>query len=148
MESTMTFLESQVVALTTIRDNHESIIKSLQNQLSELSEKVGPNHQNCDYWKAENGRVQSQIIDVIDEICAGNWTDVDDIANTLCEIIDYNPKKEINFTAVMHFHGTIEIDAREADNFDLEDILSEAYVDINHGDVVIDGYELENVEEC
>lgn len=117
----------------------------LQNQINMLQATL-KSHSNCDYWKAENGRVQSQIIDVIDEIYAGNWTDVDDIANSLCHIIDYSPTKEINFTATMSFSGTIQVPANE--DFDLEDILGEAYVDINHGDVVIDSYELYDANEC
>ena len=117
------------------------------NEITELKNKLS-SHQNCDYWKSENGRVQSQIIDVVDELIAGNWTDVDDIANTLCEIIDYNPVKEIEFTATMRFTGRIEVPAREADDFDLNSVLEDAYIDINHGDVIIDEYHLEDVAEC
>jgi hypothetical protein len=108
------------------------------------------NHTNCDYWKAENGRVQSQIIDVVDEIYAGNWSDVEDIASTLCEIIDYNPVKEIEFTATIRFTGRMEIPSAEYNSggYNLSDILGDAYVDINNGDIVIDGYELEDAEEC
>lgn len=130
--------EQPMETMTT--DFMQEQIKILQDNLSK--------HTNCDYWKAENGRVQGQIIDVIDEIVAGNWIDADDIANTLCEIIDYNPKKEIEFTATMRFTGKIEIDAREANDFDLTAILEDAYVDINNGDVVIDNYELYDAEEC
>lgn len=117
----------------------------LRNQIKMLQDNL-KNHTNCDYWKSENGRVQSQIIDVIDEIYAGNWSDVEDIANSLCQIIDYSPTKEISFTATMTFSGTIQVPSNE--DFDLEDILGEAYVDINHGDVVIDSYELYDANEC
>lgn len=119
----------------------------LQNQINMLQATL-KNHSNCDYWKAENGRVQGQIIDVVDEIQAGNWTDVDDIANTLCEIIDYNPVKEIEFTATIRFTGRMEIPVGEYDGFDLTAALEDAYVDINNGDIVIDGYEIEDAEEC
>lgn len=148
METTTTFLQHQVDALTTLRENHETLITSLQNQVTELSEKLGPNHQNCDYWKSENGRVQGQIIDVIDEIYKDEWSDVKDIANTLCQIIDYTPTKEISFTATMSFSGRIEIPVSEAEDFDLHAALEDAYVDINHGDIVIDEYELYDANEC
>ena len=148
METTTQFLENQVQQLLQLRENHEVLIESLQKQITEMSAKLGSDHTNCDYWKKENGRVQSQIIDVVDELIAGNWTDVDDIANTLCEIIDYNPVKEIEFTATMRFTGRIEVPAREADDFDLNSVLEDAYIEINHGDVVIDGYHLEDAEEC
>jgi hypothetical protein len=127
----------ETITLATEQYLRERITK-LENDLI--------NHSNCDYWKAENGRVQSQIIDVIDEIYAGNWADENDIANTLCQIIDYSPTKEINFTATMSFSGTIQVPANE--EVDLEEILGEAYVDINHGDVVIDNYELYDANEC
>lgn len=126
MEATTTFLHEQ--------------IRMLQNTLK--------NHQNCDYWKSENGRVQSQIIDVIDELYSGNWNDIEDIAQNLCNIIDYNPTKEISFTATMSFSGTIQVPANEAEDFDLTAALEEAYVDINHGDVIIDSYELYDANEC
>ena len=48
----------------------------------------------------------------------------------------------------MSFTGSIEIDLSDAEDFDLEDVLSEAYVDINNGDVEIDGYELYDASEC
>ena len=141
------------VADATINNNNEQKEDSpmntthtfLEEQVNELKAQLA-NHQNCDYWKAENGRVQSQIIDIIDEIYAGNWTDETDIANSLCQVIDYTPTKEIEFTATMNFTGKIQVPANE--DFDLEEILSDAYVDINHGDVVIDSYELYDANEC
>jgi hypothetical protein len=117
----------------------------LQKQIDELKSQLN-SHSNCDYWKAENGRVQSQIISLIDDIYAENQNDSSEIAAALCEIVDYNPTKEINFTATICFSGTVEVPANE--DFDLEDILREAYVDINHGDVVIDEQELYSWDEC
>jgi hypothetical protein len=135
VEATTTYLDQMITALQEQVERKDALIESLQKQLA-----------NSDYWKSENGRVQSQIIDVIDELYAGNWTNVDDIANSLCQIIDYSPTKEIEFTATMSFSGKIQVPANE--DFDLEDILSEAYVDINHGDVVIDSCELYDANEC
>lgn len=141
--------DATILPTTNEKENQmENVtIDFLNNQIKILQTTL-ENHKNCDYWKSENGRVQSQIIDVVDELIAGNWTDVDDIANTLCEIIDYNPVKEIEFTATMRFTGRIEVPAREADDFDLNSVLEDAYIDINHGDVVIDEYHLEDAEEC
>lgn len=125
MEATKTFLESRIAQL-------ESQLKL---------------HQNCDYWKSENGRVQSQIIDVIDSFYS-DATDAADIVETLAQIIDYNPTVEVNFTATMSFTGTISIPAAEVEDFDLESALEDAYVDINNGNVVIDSYELYDANEC
>ena len=48
----------------------------------------------------------------------------------------------------MHFSGRIDIDLADAEDFDLTEFLSDAYVDINNGDVVIDDYELYEADEC
>ena len=48
----------------------------------------------------------------------------------------------------MNFTGTISIPANEAEDFDLTATLEDAYVDINHGDIVIDSYELYDANEC
>lgn len=125
----------------------ETTTTYLQEQINILQKNLS-NHTNCDYWKNENGRVQSQIIDIIDEIYAGNWHDVDDIANSLCQVIDYTPTVEIEFTATINFTGKIQIPASEKEDFDLESVLSDAYVDINNGDVVIDSYDLYDANEC
>lgn len=125
MKATTTFLESQ--------------IEELKKQLS--------NHQNCDYWKAENGRIQGQIIKLINAAYIEE-TDASDILVELAQIIDYNPVKEIQFTATISFTGRIDVPMSEAEDFDLESALEDAYVDINNGDVVIDNYELYDAEEC
>ena len=125
----------------------------LDNKIAELQDIISrqnaalTTHQNCDYWKSENGRIQSQIISLIND-AYDNGTDAEDILTTLCEIIDYNPTKEVEFTATITFSGTIQVSREDQDGFDLEEILSEAYVDINHGDVVIDSYELYDANEC
>lgn len=116
-------------------------IEYLQKQATEAIK-------TSNHWQKEIGRLRSQIIDVVDEIYAGNWTDEEDIANTLCQIIDYSPTKEIEFTATMRFTGRIDVPANEVNSFDLLSVLEDAYVDINNGDVVIDGYHLEDAEEC
>ena len=125
----------------------ETTTSFMQSQIDMLQRNLAA-HQNCDYWKSENGRIQSQIIDVIDELYAGNWTDTDDIANSLCQIIDYTPTFEIEFTATMNFTGKISVPASEKESFDLTAALEDAYVDINNGDIVIDSYELYDAEEC
>ena len=147
MEATTQFLENQIQQLSQLRENHEVLIESLQKQITEMSAKLGSDHTNCDYWKKENGRVQSQIIDLIDSFYE-NGDDAEYIVVQLSNIIDYLPTKEISFTATMNFTGTISIPANEAEDFDLTDALEQAYVDINYGDVVIDSYELYDANEC
>jgi hypothetical protein len=118
----------------------------LQSQIDELKSQL-KNHQNCDYWKNENGRIGRQLIELVDSAYENEY-DSNDILNSICEIIDYNPTKEIEFTATINFTGTISVPREEQDDFDLTSILEDAYVDINNGNVVIDNYELYDANEC
>ena len=103
-------------------------------------------HQNCDYWKSENGRIQGQIIELINDAYTED-IDATNIVESLCEIIDYEPKKEIEFTATIRFNGRIDVPLIDLNDFNLMDALSDAYVDINNGDIVIDDYDIEEAEE-
>ena len=136
----------QAEALLELIKQKDEYITRLQDEVSALTEKIGPNHQNCDYWKSENGRIQSQLIDLVNafyEDEQNNYELVDDI----CTIIDYNPVKTIQFEGVIHFSGSIDIPRSEVADFDLTEALEDVYVDINNGNVVIDNYELYSVEE-
>lgn len=139
--------QMQYISANIIEQQHEKeeapveTIEYLQKQATEAIK-------TSNHWQKEIGRLRSQIIDVVDEIYAGNWTDEEDIAHTLCQIIDYSPTKEIEFTATMRFTGRIDVPANEVNSFDLSSVLEDAYVDINNGDVVIDEYHLEDAAEC
>lgn len=117
----------------------------LQTQIDALQTQL-KSHQNCDYWKAENGRIGSQLIDLVNNAYDED-ADASEILETLCQIIDYNPTKTVEFTATIHFSGTIEVPRDEQDDFDLTAVLEDAYVDINNGNVVIDNYELYDANE-
>ena len=121
-------------------------IKELKDIISRQNSALAT-HQNCDYWKSENGRVQGQIIELINDAYT-NDIDATGIVESLCEIIDYEPKKEIEFTATIRFTGRIDVPLIELNSFDLTDALSDAYVDINNGDIVIDSYDIEEVDEA
>jgi hypothetical protein len=144
--------DATILPITNERQQMETT-QYLQSQIDELKEIISrqnsalATHQNCDYWKSENGRIGRQIIELIND-SYDNGNDAEDILTSLCEIVDYNPTKEISFTATINFTGTIQVAREDQDGFDLSDILGEAYVDINHGDVVIDSYELYDAEEC
>lgn len=118
----------------------------LEEQVNELKSQMA-NHQNCDYWKAEHGRIGRQLIELVNDGFENDY-EAKDILNSVCEIIDYNPVKTIEFTATMRFTGSIEVPMDEAEDFDLTEILNDAYVDINNGNVVVDNYELYDAEEC
>jgi hypothetical protein len=117
----------------------------LQNEIDTLKKQLA-SHQNCDYWKSENGRIGSQLIDLVNASYDGD-EDASFILESLCEIIDYNPVKTVQFEGVIHFSGSMDIPRNEVADFDLTQALEDVYVDINNGNVVIDNYELYSVEE-
>lgn len=93
-----------------------------------------------------------QIRQIIDNLSEDGWynpnVDKEEVLNDLCEILDYEPKKEISFEGRVYFSGRVDIKLSELEDFDLEDILSELSLDVYNGDVVIDDYSVEDVREC
>jgi hypothetical protein len=121
----------------------------IENALPELTAKIADLElklQNADYWKSENGRIGSQLINLINNAYE-NDAEASEILESICEIIDYNPVKTVQFEGVIHFSGSIDIPMNEVADFDLTSALEDVYVDINNGNVVIDNYELYSVEE-
>ena len=138
METSSFTTDEQITALQTRINNLELMIESYQRQLATSSER--------------GNALQSQINRIIDNMTFDYWynpnTESETILSDICEIINYEPKREVSFTAVMHFNGRIDVPLSDWDGFDLHEVLSEAYVDINHGDVVIDDYELYEADEA
>ena len=147
-----TLLSVHDATILPIPEKKEEIMETMtstyaESQIADLKAQLA-NHQNCDYWKSENGRIGSQLIELVNDAYESD-KDAEEILTEICSIIDYEPKKEIEFTATIRFTGRIDVPMSEYTNgFDLSDVLGEAYVDINNGDVVIDGYDLEDAEEC
>ena len=146
MNEATEYLKRQNEAMMELINKKDELINRLQDEVSALTEKIGPNHQNCDYWKSENGRIGRQLIDVINSAYE-NESEASEILEAVCEVIDYNPTKTVQFEGVIHFSGAIDIPMNEVADFDLTSALEDVYVDINNGNVVIDNYELYSVEE-
>ena len=72
----------------------------------------------------------------------------EEILNDLCEILDYQPKKEVRFEGTIHFSGRIDIPLAEYEDFDLDDYVNDITVDCYNGDVVIDECHTEEVREA
>lgn len=93
--------------------------------------------------------LQSKVNKIIDSLTREYWynpnTDKEEILNELCEILDYEPKQEVQFEGVIRFSGRVDVPLDE--DYDLESILSDISVDIYNGDVIIDDYSLDSVEE-
>ena len=96
-------------------------------------------------------RANSQLGKIIDNLTEDYWysdsTDKDEVLSELCDIIGHNPTKEICFTATIRFNGRIDVPLSEVAEFSISDAISDAYVDVNNGDIVIDDYDIEEVSE-
>ena len=92
-----------------------------------------------------------QISKIIDNLSEDSWfnpnTEKEEILNDLCDILDYQPKKEVQFEGTIYISGRVDVPLSEYEDFDLDEIMSELSVDIYNGDVVIDEYHTEDVRE-
>ena len=92
-----------------------------------------------------------QISRIIENLSEESWfnpnTEKEEILSDLCDILDYQPKKEICFEGTIHFSGRVDVPLAEVEDFDLDDMLSELTVDVYNGDVCIDDYSVEDVRE-
>lgn len=124
----------------------------LKSKIAELEDIVSrqntalTTHTNCDYWKNENGRIQRQLIDLVNS--SYDEADSTEILEAICEIIDYTPVKTINFSGSISFSGSIDIALNELSNFDLHSFLQdELSLESGYGDMILDSFEVDNVEE-
>ena len=99
----------------------------------------------------ELSRSNGTIRKIMDNLSEESWfnpnTEKEEILNDLCTILDYEPKKELQFEGTIYFSGRVDIPLAEYENFDLDDLMSELTVDIYNGDVVIDEFHTEDVRE-
>lgn len=99
----------------------------------------------------ELSRSNGTIRKIMDNLSEESWfnpnTEKEEILNDLCTILDYEPKKEVQFEGTIYFSGRVDIPLAEYENFDLDDLMSELTVDIYNGDVVIDEFHTEDVRE-
>ena len=111
-------------------------------------------------WTLEQARrtadkangLQSQINRIIDNMTEDYWynpnTDSETILEDLCEILQFNPVKNIDFTATIRINGSIEIPIADAVDFDLDTHVFEALsIDTNTGTVDIHDWDVDNVYE-
>ena len=96
--------------------------------------------------------LQSQVNRIIDNLTEDYWfnpnTDTETILDDICQILDYEPKKEISFTATFIVSGRYDLPMNDAADFDLEAFLADTMsIDAYNGDVVIDDWSLDHAEE-
>ena len=121
------------------------------NQITELQNKLAAAEATVESYRNTANSLQSQVNQIIDNLTEDYWysdsTDKDEVLSELCDIIGHNPTKEICFTATIRFNGRIDVPLSDVGEFSISDALSDAYVDVNNGDIVIDDYDIEEVSE-
>lgn len=97
-------------------------------------------------------RLQSQINQIIDNMTEDYWynpnTEAETILNDLCEILQFNPVKNIDFTANITINGSIEIPLTDYQDFDLNDYVFENLsIDTHTGSMDVHDFDVERVYE-
>ena len=96
--------------------------------------------------------LQSKINRITDNMTEDYWynpnTDISTVLEDLCEILEYNPVKNVDFSASIRINGSIEIPIADAVDFDLETYVFEALsIDTNTGTVDIHDWDVDSVYE-
>jgi len=145
METTTNYDANVLVTYKDITDGVTTYPTLKVNELEWKLERIKRLEQQLSF---SNG----QISRIIENLSEDGWFnpnyEKEEVLNDLCEILDYEPKKEICFEGVIHFSGRVDVKLSELEDFDLDDMLSELSVDVYNGDVVIDDYSVEDVREC
>jgi hypothetical protein len=111
-------------------------------------------------WQLEQGRrqvkktnaLQSKINRIIDNMTEDYWynpnTDISTVLDDLCEILEHNPVKNIEFTASLTIHGSIEIPIADAVDFDLDTYVFENLsIDTQTGSMDVHDFDVDRVYE-
>ena len=97
-------------------------------------------------------KLQSQINEIIDNLTVDGWfnpnTETADVLEELCRIIGHNPVQTIEFSANITVTGSVDVELSEMEDFDLDSFLADALsVDSWHGNVVVEGFDVESTEQ-
>ena len=96
-------------------------------------------------------RSQNTIRLIMDELTEESWfnpnTTKEEVLTELCNILDHEPKKEVQFEGQIYFSGRVDVPLAEYEEFDLDDYVNDITVDCYNGNVIIDEYHTESVSE-
>ena len=122
------------------------------NQITELQNQLSAEQQRTENYRQLVSNANSQLGKIIDNLTEDEFysehVSKEEVLETLCNILDYEPKKEISFTATFTVSGRYDIPMADVEDFDLEAFLSDTIsIDAYNGDVVIDDFSVESVDE-
>ena len=96
-------------------------------------------------------RSQDTIRKIMDNLTEDAWfnpnTTKEEVLTELCNILDYEPRKEVQFEGTIYFSGRVDVPLAEYEDFDLDDYVNDITVDCYNGNVIIDEYHTEEVRE-
>jgi hypothetical protein len=111
-------------------------------------------------WTLEQARrtdtrannLQSTINKIIDCLTEDHWfnpnTELSDVLEELCEILNHNPVKTVTWEASITVRGEVEVPLAEFEDFDLDSHISENLtIDSYDGNTTIDTYDVDYVTE-
>ena len=96
--------------------------------------------------------LQSKINRIIDNLTADSWyhsnIEKAEVLSDLCEILEFNPVKTIDFTANVTINGTVEIPMDEAEDFELDEyVYDNLSIDTHTGSMYINSFDVDRVDE-
>lgn len=111
-------------------------------------------------WTLEQARrtdtrannLQSTINKITDCLTEDHWfnpnTELSDVLEELCEILNHNPVKTVEWEASITVRGEIEVPLAEWEGFDMDSHISENLtIDSYDGNTTIDTYDVDYVTE-
>lgn len=120
---------TQALALQEMIQKKDEYIARLQNQISMDSTRIG---------------LYTNSVNSLKEYLVENYNELEMHADSIADIFDISLKREVTVNFVIHASATIEVEP----GFDVEDLITDnVFVDANHGDIVIDDYSVEDVQE-
>ena len=148
MEETVTIpAEYNANILVTYKDIVDGVATFPTIKVNDLEWKLERIKRLEDELSRSNGTIRKIMDNLTEESWFNPNTEKEEILNDLCAILDYEPKKEVQFEGTIYFSGRIDVPLAEYEDFDIDDYVNDITVDCYNGNVVIDEYHTEDVRE-
>lgn len=148
MEETVTIpAEYNANILVTYKDIVDGVATFPTIKVNDLEWKLERIKRLEDELSRSNGTIRKIMDNLTEESWFNPNTEKEEILNDLCAILDYEPKKEVQFEGTIYFSGRIDVPLAEYEDFDIDDYVNDITVDCYNGNVIIDEYHTEEVRE-
>ena len=148
MEETVTIpAEYNANILVTYKDIVDGVATFPTIKVNDLEWKLERIKRLEDELSRSNGTIRKIMDNLTEESWFNPNTEKEEILNDLCAILDYEPKKEVQFEGTIYFSGRVDVPLAEYEDFDLDDYVNDISVDCYNGNVIIDEYHTEEVRE-